>query len=85
MIAGSPDATSISILPVKVFAPDKEANKEVILVPPIVIASASTVPSKNASLNSKLDVPKSISLSVIGTIAPSCILNCCTDYDDTFT
>ena len=28
MIAGSPDATSISILPVKVFAPDKEANKE---------------------------------------------------------
>ena len=36
-------------------------------------ASAVTVPSKNASLNSKLDVPKSISLSVDGIIAPSVI------------
>jgi len=34
-------------------------------------ASAVTVPSKNASLNSKLDVPKSISLSVTGAKAPS--------------
>ena len=40
-------------------------------VPPTVIASASTVPSKYASLNSNEFVPKSISLSVIGTRAPS--------------
>jgi len=34
-------------------------------------ASVVTVPSKNASLNSKLDVPKSTSLSVTGAKAPS--------------
>ena len=38
-------------------------------------ASAVTVPSKNASLNSKLDVPKSISLFVTGESAPSLIVN----------
>ena len=70
MIAGSPEATSISMLPVKV-APDKLANKEVTFVPPIVIASASTVPSKKASLNSNELVPKSTSLSVTGAKAPS--------------
>ena len=43
------------------------------------------MPSTNKSLNSKLDVPKSISLSVIGTIAPSCILNCCVAVEDTST
>ena len=41
-------------------------------------ASEVTVPSKKASLNSREDVPKSISLSVTGTIAPSCILICST-------
>ena len=46
---------------------------------PNVKPSNVTVPSKNASLNCKLDVPKSISLFVIGTIAPSCNLNCWTD------
>jgi len=39
----------------------------------------------NTSLNCNELVPKSISLVVIGIIAPSCILNCCTDDDDTFT
>jgi len=43
------------------------------------------VPSINKSLNSREEVPKSISLSVIGTIAPSCILNCCTAAEDTST
>jgi hypothetical protein len=58
------------MLPVNV-APDKVANNEFTLVPPIVIASASTVPSKKASLNSKELVPKSTSLSVTGAKAPS--------------
>ena len=46
-------------------------------VPPLISAvsatraSVVTVPSKNASLNSKLDVPKSISLSVVGFNTPS--------------
>ena len=71
-------------LPVNV-APLKEANTDDNAVPSNVKPSASNVPSKNASLNCKLDVPKSISLFVIGTIAPSCILNCCTDDDYTFT
>jgi len=41
------------------------------------------MPSTYKSLNSKLDVPRSISLSVTGTIAPSCIRNCSTAADDT--
>ena len=84
IIAGSPDAESISKLPVNV-APLKEANVDDNAVPSNVIASASNVPSINTSLNCNELVPKSISLFVIGTIAPSCILNCCTDDDDTFT
>mgnify|MGYP003314134901 CR=1 FL=1 len=36
-----------------------------------VKASVVTVPSKKASLNSKDDVPKSISLSVVGFNTPS--------------
>lgn len=36
-------------------------------------ASVVTVPSKNASLNSKDEVPKSTSLSVTGLKAPSAI------------
>ena len=40
-------------------------------------ASEVTVPSKKAFLNSKLDVPKSMSLLVTGTIAPSINLICC--------
>ena len=47
------------------------------IVPPLISAvsatkaSVVTVPSKKASLNSKELVPKSMSLSVTGTIAPS--------------
>ena len=37
------------------------------------------------SLNSSELVPKSISLSVTGTIAPSCILTCSTALEDTST
>ena len=48
-------------------------------------ASEVTVPSKYASLNSNELVPKSISLSVTGTIAPSCILICSTAAEDTST
>ena len=55
----------------------------VIAVPSKFNVSILAVPSINKSLNSREDVPKSISLSVIGTIAPSCILNCCTADDDT--
>ena len=39
-------------------------------------ASVVTVPSKNASLNSKELVPKSMSLSVEGTIEPLLKVNC---------
>ena len=46
---------------------------------PITKPSNVTVPSKKASLNSKELVPKSISLSVVGIIAPSCNLNCSVD------
>ena len=45
-------------------------------VPPIVIASASTVPSKYASLNSKASVPKSTIALVPGVKAPSVSINC---------
>jgi hypothetical protein len=54
-------------------------------VPSKLNVSIFAVPSINKSLNSREEVPKSISLSVIGTIAPSCILNCCTAADDTST
>ena len=43
-------------------------------VPETVNPSVVTVPSKNASLNSNDDVPKSISLSVTADKAPSLIV-----------
>lgn len=56
----------------------------------VIVALSSTVsvsivavPSINKSLNSKLDVPRSMSLSVTGTITPSCILICSTAEEDT--
>jgi hypothetical protein len=61
------------------------AAVDVISVPFKLIASTFAVPSINKSLNSREEVPKSTSLSVIGTIAPSCILICCTAADDTST
>ena len=60
-------------------------------VPPFISAVSATsasvvsVPSKKASLNSNELVPKSISLSVTGTIAPSCIRICSTALEDTST
>ena len=48
-------------------------------------ASVVTVPSKNASLNSLLDEPKSISLVVVGSITPSFITSCSTEELDTST
>ena len=61
------------------------------IVPPLISAvsatkaSVVTVPSKKASLNSKELVPKSMSLSVTGTIAPSWILICSTADEETWT
>ena len=61
------------------------------IVPPFISAVSATrastvaVPSKNKSLNSKELVPKSMSLSVTGTIAPSCTLICSTAALDTST
>ena len=46
------------------------------LVPPTVIASASTVPSKYASLNSKASVPRSTIAFVPGVKAPSVNISC---------
>ena len=51
-------------------------KRDVTLVPPIVIASASTVPSKNASLNSSASVPKSSIALVPGVSAPSVSISC---------
>ncbi len=61
------------------------AAVDVIAVPLKLIASACTVPSKYPSLNSKELVPKSISLSVTGTRAPSAMYNCWTELLDTST
>ena len=59
---------------------------------PATVAFASTarvsmvaVPSRYKSLNSSEDVPRSISLSVTGTIAPSCIRTCSTADPETST
>ncbi len=57
----------------------------VISVPSKFNVSILAVPSINKSLNSREEVPKSTSLSVTGTIAPSCILTCSTAADDTST
>ena len=74
-------------------ASGKNAVEAVMFVPvsapvtpnvPATVAFTSTsrvsicaVPSINISLNSSDAVPKSISLVVMGTIAPSCIRTCC--------
>ena len=70
-------------LPVTVRLPPTLRLLESVVTPvtpkvPATVAFTSTskvstcaVPSKNKSLNSKEDVPKSISLFVTGTIAPS--------------
>ena len=81
-----PSPSAIAVVPT--VAPPSikliSAPVAVIAVPSKLIASTLAVPSINKSLNSREEVPKSISLSVIGTIAPSCILNCCTAADDTY-
>ena len=81
------NSAAVDVTPSSIF---NSAPVDVIVVPPKLIASAANVsifavPSINKSLNSREEVPKSISLSVIGTIAPSCILNCCTAAEDTST
>ena len=61
------------------------------IVPPFMSAVSATkastvaVPSKYKSLNSRELVPKSMSLSVTGTIAPSWILTCSTAAPPTST
>ena len=59
---------------------------------PAIVAFTSTssvstcaVPSRKRSLNSNELVPRSISLSVTGTTAPSCILICSTALLETST
>ena len=75
-------SAAVEVTPSKILS---SAAVAVISVPSKLRASMLAVPSTNKSLNSREEVPKSISLSVIGTIAPSCILNCCTAADDTST
>ena len=75
-------AVAVAVTPSSILI---SAAVAVIAVPSKLIASTLAVPSINKSLNSREEVPKSISLSVMGTIAPSCILNCCTAEDDTST
>jgi len=75
-------SAAVDVTPSNMFS---SAAVDVITVPLKFIASKWAVPSIYKSLNSSELVPKSISLSVIGTIAPSCILNCCTELLDTST
>ena len=76
------NSVAVEVTPSSIF---NSAAVAVIAVPLKLIASAYTVPSKYPSLNSKELVPKSISLSVTGTIAPSCILICSTAAEETST
>ena len=65
----------VTVMPVSVLLPTIAPTVSEIVsasvTPAIVIASASSVPLMNASLNCNELVPKSMSLSVTGTIAPS--------------
>ena len=70
-------AIPVSVLLVTI-APTVSAIVSESVMPAIVIASASNVPLMYASLNCRALAPKSISLSVTGTIAPSWIRTCST-------
>ena len=87
----SPAASpKVSVPPLNVVAPVTTRVPPTVVLPvtssvPAIVALASTskvstciVPSKNPSLNSKELVPKSMSLSVTGTIAPSWMRICST-------
>ena len=89
-----PPTSTLPVVVTEVNAPVEAELAPIVApstVPPLMSAvsatkaSVVTVPSKNASLNSNELVPKSISLSVTGTIAPSCILICSTAAADTST
>ena len=82
-----PSASATAVVPAEVPPSIKliSVPVAVIAVPSKLRVSIFAVPSINKSLNSREEVPKSISLSVMGTIAPSCIINCCTAEDDTST
>ena len=75
-------SAAVDVTPSNMFS---SAAVDVIAVPLKFIASTYAVPSIYKSLNSKELVPKSISLSVTGTIAPSAIYNWCTELLDTST
>ena len=68
----------------KVRTPLKAVAPVTVSVPAIVAFSSTSnvsmcaVPSRYKSLNSVPDAPKSMSLSVTGSIAPSCIRTCST-------
>ena len=60
------------------IAPPLMSTLESVATPVIVTESIYPTPSTYKSLNFNEDVPMSISSSVTGTIAPSCILSCST-------
>ena len=82
-----PSASATAVVPAEVPPSIKLISVAVAVtaVPSKLRVSIFAVPSINKSLNSREEVPKSISLSVMGTIAPSCILICCTAAEDTST
>ena len=89
-----PPTSTLPVVVTEVNAPVEAELAPIVApstVPPLISAvsatkaSTVTVPSKKASLNSNELVPKSISLSVTGTIAPSCILICSTADEETST
>ena len=75
-------SAAVEVTPSRIFS---SAAVEVIAVPLKLIASKYAVPSMYRSLNSLLLEPRSMSLSVVGSITPSLTTNCSTDELDTST
>jgi hypothetical protein len=69
----------VIVPPLKVVVP------VTVRLPPTATLPVVVIVSVYVSLNLKLVVPKSISLSVTGIIAPSAMYNCCTGAEDTST
>jgi hypothetical protein len=69
----------VIVPPLKVVVP------VTVRLPPTATLPVVVIVSVYVSLNLKLVVPKSISLSVTGIIAPSAMYSCCTDAEDTST
>ena len=71
------ESPSVSVPPLNVVVP------VTVKLPPTSTLPVVVIESVKVSLKRNDVVPKSISLSVTGTIAPSCILSCSTAAEET--